>query len=124
MSDNNSFSILVVDDEPAVRQVFCRFLELRGHDVTACGSAEEALQLAKQHEFKVIVCDLLLPDANGLELAAQLRRVPTQAAIIMLTGKPSEEAAKRARELKIHSFIAKPIRAAALIEVVEEAARH
>ncbi len=117
-----SFSILVVDDEPAVREVFCRFLERRGHHVVTCENAASGLAKARSEHFDVIVCDLILPDSSGLDLVAQLYEERSPAKVILLTGKPSPEAASRADELCVYAFIAKPIRASALIGVVEQAA--
>lgn len=122
VSGGLSFSILVVDDEPAVREVFSRFLERRGHQVVTCGSAAEGFRQAEGTAFDVIVCDLLLPDESGLVLVERLRKAHYNAKVILLTGKPSKEAAQRADELDVYAFIAKPIRASALIEVVEQAA--
>lgn len=122
MSDHAHYSILVVDDEPAIRQVFSRFLERRGHDVVTCASATEGIATATSNSFDVIVTDLVLPDMTGLDLARSLREICPQSRIILLTGEPSDDTARRADELNIYRYLAKPIRAAALIEVVEQAA--
>jgi DNA-binding NtrC family response regulator len=118
-------AILIVDDEPAIREVFTRFLGRRGHDVVACGSAEEALQIASTRttSFDVIVTDLILPDMTGLDLARALIESGSSAQVILLTGEPNRETADVARQLRVHRYLAKPIRAGALIDVVEEAGR-
>ena len=53
MAESPSISILVVDDEPAIREVFKHFLDNRGHKVVTCGNGEEALRSAKKFEFDV-----------------------------------------------------------------------
>lgn len=120
-----SLSILIVDDEPAIREVFTRFLGRRGHDVAACGSAEEGLRVvrARGASFDVVVTDLILPDMTGLDLARGLKEMNSEAQVILLTGEPNRETADVARELNVYRYLAKPIRAGALIDVVEEAGR-
>lgn len=118
-------SILLVDDEPAIREVFTRFLARRGHSVIACATAEHGLEVAQQRkgEIDVVVTDLILPDMSGLDLARGLLACAPNARVILLTGEPNSESADSARELQVHKYLAKPIRAGALIDVVEEAGR-
>jgi len=122
LSQETKYSILVVDDEPAIREVFSRFLERRGHAVITCGTAGEGITTAGAQTFDVVVTDLVLPDMTGLDLASSLRDICPRSKVILLTGEPSDETARRADELGVYKYLAKPIRAAALIEVVEEAA--
>lgn len=121
MTDAFSISILVVDDEPAIREIFSHFLERRGHKVVTVGTASDALKSASSVEFDVIVLDNILPDMRGLDLVEQLREHSKASKIILLTGAPGKETEARASELGIHMYLSKPIRASALIEVVEAA---
>ncbi len=114
-------SILVVDDEPAIREVFKHFLARRGHTVVTCGTAEEALRSTEEREFDVVVLDIVLPDMSGLEMAEALQRRNSRSNVIVLTGAPGQDEAVRARNLKIFRYLSKPIRATALIDIVEEA---
>lgn len=123
MTEVPQYNILIIDDEPAIRNVFCHFLTRRGHQVVACGSSAEARREAEKTRFDVIVTDLVLPDGTGLDLARDLRAVCPDAKVILLTGEPSDETARRADALDIFKYLAKPIRASALIEVIEEAAQ-
>lgn len=116
-----NISILVVDDEPAIREVFKHFLVQRGHEVVTCGSAEEALQNTEEQEFDVVVLDLVLPQMSGLQVVEELRRKNSRSSVIVLTGAPEQNPEVASRRLKIYRYLSKPIRASALIEVVEEA---
>lgn len=122
MTEQARYSILVIDDEPAIRNVFSHFLERRGHHVVTCGTAKEGVRIASSQTFDVIVTDLILPDGTGLDLASDLQGVCPRSKIILLTGEPSDETARRADDLHVFKYLAKPIRASALIVVVEEAA--
>ncbi len=122
MTEQTNYSILVIDDEPAIRNVFSHFLGRRGHRVVTCGSAKEGVREASAQHFDVIVTDLILPDGTGLDLASDLQGICPSSKVILLTGEPSDETARRADDLHVFKYLAKPIRASALIEVVEEAA--
>lgn len=65
--------ILVVDDEPVVATLVRRALE--GHDVYILTSARDAIDMCRQLDFDVIVCDLLMPDLTGMDLFEQLRAI-------------------------------------------------
>lgn len=116
-------AILVVDDEPAIRDVFSRFLARRGHRVVTCGTAGEGIAAAEQARFDVIVTDLLLPDLSGLEMARRLRANGCTSRLVVLTGEPGADTVDQARELSVFRYLAKPIRAGVLIDVIEEAGK-
>jgi DNA-binding response OmpR family regulator len=82
--------ILVVDDEPNIREVVSLYLRRDGHSVSTAADGEEALKLYRQTEPDLVVLDLMLPKVSGLEVCRRIqsdRRVP----VIMLTAKGEEE---------------------------------
>ena len=83
-------TVLVVDDEPNIREVVSLYLRRDGHTVIAVGDGEAALLLHCQHRPDLVVLDLMLPKLNGIEVCRRIqaeRRVP----VIMLTAKGAEE---------------------------------
>jgi two-component system, OmpR family, response regulator MprA len=79
-------TILVVDDDPKIRSVLGRGLRFEGYDVQIAASGQEALQLARETTFDLVVLDLTMPRMDGLEVCRRLRRgmnVP----ILMLTAR-------------------------------------
>jgi CheY-like chemotaxis protein len=121
MATISNISVMVVDDEPAIREVFKHFLAGRGHQVVTCGTGKEALQNAQRSHFDVIVLDALLPDMSGVDLVDELKSISANARIIFLTGTQSDEIENSARQREIFDYLSKPIRASALMEVVEAA---
>lgn len=121
MTGELGISILLVDDEPAIREVFSHFLERRGHKVVTVGSGSQALKSAANVEFDVIILDNVLPDIAGLDLVHPLREHAPHSKIFLLTGAGGSDTEARAAEVGIHMYLSKPIRAAALIEVIEAA---
>jgi len=85
--------VLLVDDEEAVLRAGKRVIEMLGYDVTACGSALDALAAvqADPARFDLVVTDLSMPDLSGLELALRLRELRGDLPIVMVTGRRSEE---------------------------------
>jgi DNA-binding response OmpR family regulator len=59
---------LVVDDEPMVGQIMCRVLEQMGYTVDHATDGEQAQALARQHDYDIVICDLLMPHTNGMAL--------------------------------------------------------
>src|SRR5947209_19950221 len=71
-------SILIVDDEPLIRETLGEFLVSEGYDVAACGDAEEALATARERSFDIALCDVQLPGMDGIELLDRLAKISPQ----------------------------------------------
>jgi DNA-binding NtrC family response regulator len=78
-------SILIIDDEEKLRQLLCRVISLEGFDVTEAGTCKEALKKTATREFDVILCDVKLPDGNGVDLVTQIKTLHPGIEIILLT---------------------------------------
>ena len=82
--------ILVVDDEPNIREVVELYLRRDGHTVVSAADGEEALMLYRQTDPDLVVLDLMLPEVGGLEVCRRIqadKRVP----VVMLTARGEEE---------------------------------
>ncbi len=78
--------ILIIDDEATIRDLLAQFLTGSGYRVTAVASAAEALKSVQQDPPCLIISDLQLEDADGLEMIAELKAALPQAPVILLTG--------------------------------------
>lgn len=104
------FSAVVVDDEPQIRRALCRVLS-RTYDVTECDSGSELLQkIATGARFDVILCDISMPEMNGIELFGELRRGCPDLAerVLFLTGGATSESARRFISKHSDRVISKP----------------
>ncbi|HEU5304394.1 MAG TPA: response regulator [Gemmatimonadales bacterium] len=83
-----SRTVLVVDDEPAVRSVICRLLEEWDFRVLEAGNGEEALRLAKEvrGNLALVVTDVLMPVMDGYEFARTFRPLHPNVPILFITG--------------------------------------
>lgn len=121
-------TILVVDDEPNIREVVGLYLRREGYTVVAAADGEEALRLHRQHQPDLVVLDLMLPRLSGLEVCRRIqaeRRVP----LIMLTAKSEEEDRIIGLGVGADDYVVKPFspreltaRVAAVLRRVGEAA--
>jgi DNA-binding response OmpR family regulator len=99
--------ILVVDDEPNIREVVSLYLRRDGHAVVAAADGEEALELYRQTRPDLVVLDLMLPRVSGLEVCRRIqaeRRVP----LIMLTARDEEEDRIVGLGLGADDYVVKP----------------
>jgi DNA-binding NtrC family response regulator len=117
-------SVLIVDDEPSVRETLVDFFESRGHMVRGAASATAARQAAAEHSPDVALVDLRLPDADGLRLLEVLRADHPDVAVIFLTGHGDVATAVRAMREGAADFLEKPVDLDALDASVRRAAEH
>lgn len=111
-------TMLIVDDEPAIRAALSLFLEREGHTVDSAASGLEALEHARTTRYDAILLDLRMPDMSGDELFAELLASdPEHAArVVFATGDVESEGARRFLESAGRPYICKPF---ALEEVAE-----
>jgi two-component system chemotaxis sensor kinase CheA len=103
-------SVLLVDDSPFFRNMLTPVLQAAGYEVTAVGSAQEALAILKEgRSFDVAVTDTEMPDMDGFEFALALRSDPRCAdlPVIALSSVVSAEAVERGRQVGFHDYVAK-----------------
>jgi len=102
-------SILVVDDEPAMRLLLSSVLKDEGHDVTAAATGEEAVQLIARRHYHLVVTDLKMPGISGLELLEQVKRDDPGTAVIILTAFGTVEGAVEAMRKGAVHYLLKPL---------------
>ncbi len=100
--------ILIVDDDPGIRDACFQALSREGYEVELAGSAEEARKLISDYEFDVILLDLKLPGVEGLELLREIREEDPQAQIIVITAYGTVQVAVSAMKLGAADFLQKP----------------
>lgn len=114
--------ILVVDDEPAVREVLVTWLEACGYRCAAAGDADAALDYVSAHAVDVALLDLALPGRDGLWLATRLRAQASDTALILVTGQQRFDAAVAGMRLGVLDYLVKPFSRDHLLQAVRRAA--
>jgi two-component system response regulator ResD len=100
-------TVLVVDDEPIVREVVVRYLEREGYKTLEAGDGDLARRLVEQHSPSLVVLDLMLPGIDGLELCRWIRG-RSELPIIMLTARGEEADRIVGLELGADDYVTKP----------------
>lgn len=119
MQDGEQLNILVVDDDPAMRELLAEIIHRDGHQTIAAESAEKALEILPLWTFQIAFLDHNLPGMEGLLLGEYLRRSNPDAIIALVTGDDDPRVEQRTRELGV-VFIAKPFDNARIRRVLED----
>lgn len=77
--------ILVIDDEGPIRNLLARMIELEGYKVWKASDCQSALKLLKAQPFDVVLCDVFLPDGNGVDFIREIKKHRPDAEVILLT---------------------------------------
>lgn len=102
--------ILVAEDEDELRLTLCDWLTLRGHAVKGARDGQEALDLARQHPFDVVLTDLKMPHCDGLHLLAGVKALDPDVAVIFISGQATlSDAIEALREGRGFDFLQKPL---------------
>jgi DNA-binding response OmpR family regulator len=108
MGHVNATRVLVVDDEPMVRDVLARYLEKDGFDVGVAADGEEAIAAHAATHPDLVLLDLMLPRVDGLEVFRRIRELAPATAVIMLTAKGEETDRVVGLELGADDYVTKP----------------
>jgi two-component system NtrC family sensor kinase len=119
MSDER---ILIIDDSIAIASLLVNeILPLGGYSATAALSGEEGLEIARQVKPDLILCDLEMPDINGLDVLRELQRTGLDIPAIMMTAFGSEAIAAQALRIGVKDYIIKPFTTEEILASVERA---
>jgi chemosensory pili system protein ChpA (sensor histidine kinase/response regulator) len=113
-------AILLVEDDPLIREIFAKVLERAGYRVAVARDGLQALHSLWQHSPDLIVLDLCLPVLPGLEVLQRLAQEECdhRPPVIAITARPEQEVAQRARECGAAACLHKPFRPRTLLELV------
>ena len=115
-------TVLVVDDEPIVREVVVRYLEREGYRTLEAGDGDEARSLLERQEPSLVLLDLMLPGTDGLELCRWIRARSTLP-VIMLTARGEEADRIVGLELGADDYVTKPFSPRELVARVRSVLR-
>ncbi len=109
MSNDKDYKLLIVDDEPLIRESLFEILRIQGYSVRIAATAEEALELMAQEPSDIILTDMKLPKMSGIELLEAVKEKYPQTGVILITGYGSIETAVDAMKKGAFDYITKPI---------------
>ena len=101
-------SILVVDDDSQIRKIFSQMLEILGHQYQCAADGLEAYHVLKNKEFDLVLCDIRMPEMDGLELIKEIEKINPDVPFIMVTGFSDEYTYDLVMKSGARDFIKKP----------------
>ena len=111
--------ILIVDDEESLRLTFEMLLKRAGYgSVTGVSSFDEAIAAVEQGEFDLIISDIVLQGASGIDLLRQIKEMGKICPVVMITGYPNIETAAEAVRLGAFDYVPKPVKKDELLKIV------
>ena len=120
-----SSHILIVDDEASIRLTFEMFLAREGYGpITTASTLTEALAAIKEHEFDLIISDIVLEGERGTDLLHKIRSSGIECPVVMVTGFPNLDTAAEAVRYGAFDYISKPVNKETLLKFVRQALKH
>jgi CheY-like chemotaxis protein len=113
---------LVVDDVADVTDMLAVLMTHAGYEVTTASNAQQAISLARENQFDVVISDIGMPEMNGYELAKAIRQLPGYQAVPMVavTGYSMFDDRNRSLTAGFSEHVTKPIDPRAFLELIEQ----
>jgi CheY-like chemotaxis protein len=127
LAPNNGQTILVAEDNPINRELVSMFLTKRGFHVKAAKDGAQAVEMAQNNDFALIVMDVAMPGMDGCQAATLIRKhegTARHTPIVALTAYGSPEARKACLDSGMDDVLIKPIRAAEFFSTLEKYVSH
>jgi two-component system, NtrC family, sensor kinase len=119
--ENAAATVLVVDDEPDSREIIAHELRAEGHEVSVSGDGLGAIACLKQADFDVVVTDVRMPGATGVEVLRLARMTSPDTQVVITSGYPSLEMAIECLRAGAFDFVQKPFAVTELVSTVGRA---
>ena len=119
-SVNEKHSILIVDDDRGFLETLKSVLEIKGFEVTAAYSGQEAISASKERGFDYLLLDIRMPDINGVDTWMELKKNLPATPAIFMTAYSASELVKKARDEGALEVLSKPLEMEKLLELLED----
>ena len=114
-------NILIIDDEPAIRELLCDILQSRGYKATAVDDSLKGIGLFEKEEFDIVFTDLSMPEMSGWEVADRLKSLNPKVVIVMVTGWGTQVDSSKLKAHAVDLLMAKPFEVKKLFEILNDA---
>lgn len=117
-------SILIIDDDENVRQSLAMILRRSGYCVSLAKNAAMALDIINEVDFNLVFLDIQLPDMDGMDLLALVRKTHPGLCVVVITGTPLSSMTAKIMPLHVLGNFAKPVDPDLILQFLEEALAH
>jgi DNA-binding NtrC family response regulator len=112
--------ILIVDDDRDLLDTLAEAFIYTGHNVTGAENGLIALEIYKHNIFEIAIVDVELPEMNGLELTAEIKKLNKNFPIVLITGYSHLYKPQDVLKLDVEAFLRKPLNIPELISIIEQ----
>jgi len=120
MTSSTKLNVIIVDDEPGMRETLVDILETVGYNVSAAVDGEQALEAVRTNDVDIVVMDVQMPKRDGVSVLQQLN--PPPPTVIMMTAYAIEERLRAAVDGNAFAILHKPFAVGRLLSILESAA--
>lgn len=113
-------SILIIDDDKYIQQVFTRILGKQGYLIDCAETGQEAIEKLQNQKYDIALIDVKLPDTNGTDLISKIHAMHPDIIKIAITGFPSLEDATKVVDRGACAYLVKPVKPEELIKIISE----
>ncbi|MCJ7457427.1 MAG: PAS domain S-box protein [candidate division Zixibacteria bacterium] len=114
-------NILIIDDEPAIRELLCDILQSRGYKAVVVDDSLRGVELFEKEQFDIVFTDLSMPEMSGWEVADRLKSLNPDVVIVMVTGWGTQVDSRRLKAHAVDLLMAKPFEVKKLFEILNDA---
>lgn len=100
-------TLLVVDDEPHIRELIRKYAQFEGYDVVEAGDGMEAVELCRQRPFDLVIMDVMMPELDGFSACREIRKT-SAVPMLMLSARGEEYDRIHGFELGVDDYVVKP----------------
>ena len=120
----NNYSILIIDDEDAQRNILKGYLEKKGYKIFSASSGTEGINTIHNNLIDIVLSDYKMPDKTGLEVLEEVRNINPEISFVILTAYGTIENAVKAMRLGAFDYISKPVDLDELDLMIERIIEH
>jgi DNA-binding NtrC family response regulator len=116
--------VLVAEKDKLLRLMMAKLLQFSGYRVRTCGDGLQALKLIARHSFDLVISDLVLVGADGMEVLKSVKKLQPRAKVILVTDTPSSETLLEAKFEGAYSYLRKPLQLRQFLLILKDAVEH
>ena len=116
--------VLIVEDEKLLRLMIAKLLQVSGYRVLTCGDSLQALKLVEKKSFDLVITDLMMAGATGMDVLRAARKCQPRAKVIIITGTPSPQTLLEAKREGAYAYLRKPFQLKQFLSILKDAIEH
>ncbi|MBT8407272.1 MAG: response regulator [Deltaproteobacteria bacterium] len=116
--------VLIVEEEKLLRLMVAKLLQISGYRVFMCRDSLQALELVKKKTFDLVITDLMMAGATGMDVLRATRKCQPRAKVIIITGTPSSQTLLEAKREGAYAYLRKPFQLKQFLSILKDAIEH